>query len=38
MLPKLDNAFNALEHGVQEVRICNAAHFLDTAIGTKITL
>jgi acetylglutamate kinase len=34
MIPKLDNAFDALEAGVQEVKICHAAHILKNQIGT----
>jgi acetylglutamate kinase len=38
MLPKLDNAFEAMEKGVQQVRICNAANILERQIGTQINL
>lgn len=35
MLPKLDNAFAALNSGVEAVRICHADHLLD-GLGTTI--
>jgi acetylglutamate kinase len=34
MIPKLDNAFEALENGVQNVKICNAQNF--SALGTEL--
>ncbi|GHS85675.1 acetylglutamate kinase [Bacteroidia bacterium] len=36
MIPKLDNAFLALEKGVREVHIKHANHLLEKAIGTLL--
>jgi acetylglutamate kinase len=41
MIPKMDNAFNALKYGVKSVRICNAAKLLNLintpeGIGTEL--
>ncbi len=36
MLPKLDNAFAAINAGVQQIRICNATNLLNNNIGTVI--
>jgi len=38
MLPKLDNAFAALNSGVAEVRICSSDYFADKAKGTTIRI
>jgi acetylglutamate kinase len=43
MVPKLDNAFNAVQKGVSSVRICNAEQLLNTVntpkkIGTELTV
>jgi acetylglutamate kinase len=40
MIPKLDNAFEALGSGVMEVKICHAEYFADSSTtfkGTKLT-
>jgi acetylglutamate kinase len=36
MIPKLDNAFAAIQAGVQQVRICNADNILTPSIATLI--
>ena len=33
---KLDNAFSAIDHGVKEVVITNAANLANTSLGTHI--
>lgn len=38
MIPKLDNAFNALDAGVAKVRICQAADMVEPDSGTSLCL
>lgn len=38
MIPKLDNAFNALEAGVARVRICQASEMVEPESGTSLCL